>query len=201
MVHDNLPGFRQMRPVQIFDDPAFRGGAGCSPASHRSSATGSVGPTGTARATGYVCTSTSSSASTRAAGPQAGDLECIAQWRTALAALAVEPNVVRKTSSLGMKEPHGSTASRGPWVLGCIEAFGSERCFFGSNWQIETPVQPLRGRTRCVPQHHRRRRRGGAGAPCSTPTRSASSASDGPQAAPSAARSAYACPRWRPATL
>jgi len=25
MVHDNLPGFRQMRPVQIFDDPAFRG--------------------------------------------------------------------------------------------------------------------------------------------------------------------------------
>ena len=69
--------------------------------------------------------------------PEARDPEYFAQWHTALVALAVDPNVVCKISSLGMNDPHRTTASRRPRVLGCIEAFGADRCFFGSNWPVE----------------------------------------------------------------
>ena len=46
--------------------------------------------------------------------PEARDPEYFAQWHTALVALAVEPDVVCKISSLGMNDPHRTTASRRP---------------------------------------------------------------------------------------
>jgi hypothetical protein len=94
MVHHNLRGFREIRPMQDFDDPTFRGVCGLL-AGRAPAFCYRVGGLDGNRA--HFCTSTSSSASTRAG------------------------------------EPPGSTASRGPWVLGCLEAFGSQRWFFGSN--------------------------------------------------------------------
>ncbi len=63
--------------------------------------------------------------------------EIFAAWRGMLTGLAAEPNVVVKISSLGMLDPSWTVASRRPWVLACVEAFGTDRCFFGSNWPIE----------------------------------------------------------------
>jgi len=52
--------------------------------------------------------------------------------------LAAEPNVVCKISSLGMRDPRWTVASLQPWVIGCIKSFGTDRCFFGSNWPVDS---------------------------------------------------------------
>jgi len=97
---------------------------------HMNAATGS-------RPTSYVCTPDIVFWLDQSGMPEARDPEYFAQWHTALVALAVEPNVVCKISSLGMNDPHRTTASRRPRVLGCIEAFGAGRCFFGSKRPVE----------------------------------------------------------------
>jgi predicted TIM-barrel fold metal-dependent hydrolase len=69
--------------------------------------------------------------------PESRDPAYFAQWRAMLAVLAAAPNVVCKISSLGMFEPAWTPASRRPWIRACIDTFGPQRCFFGSNWPIE----------------------------------------------------------------
>jgi predicted TIM-barrel fold metal-dependent hydrolase len=44
---------------------------------------------------------------------------------------------VIKISALGMGDHNWSVDSLRPWVLACIETFGSERAFFGSNWPLD----------------------------------------------------------------
>jgi predicted TIM-barrel fold metal-dependent hydrolase len=58
-------------------------------------------------------------------------------WRRGLTLAASEPNVVCKISSLGMGDHRWTKESLRPWVLGCIDAFGPQRCFFGSNWPVD----------------------------------------------------------------
>jgi predicted TIM-barrel fold metal-dependent hydrolase len=69
--------------------------------------------------------------------PVSRDAEYFTQWRAMLVMLAAAPNVVCKVSSLGMFEPTWTPTSRRPWIRACIDTFGPERCFFGSNWPIE----------------------------------------------------------------
>ena len=64
-------------------------------------------------------------------------MEYFEQWREALVDLAGAPNVVVKISGLGMGELRWTTESIRPWVLSCIEAFGVERSFFGTNWPVD----------------------------------------------------------------
>ena len=45
--------------------------------------------------------------------------------------------MVVKISGLGMGEVRWTTESIRPWVLSCIEAFGVERSFFGTNWPVD----------------------------------------------------------------
>ena len=59
-------------------------------------------------------------------------------WSSALRGLARAENVVCKISALASgADPEWTTDSIRPWVLGCIEAFGPERCMFASNWPID----------------------------------------------------------------
>ena len=58
-------------------------------------------------------------------------------WRRATTDLAEAENVVCKISGLGMCDQAWTVASIRPWVLHCIEAFGTERCVFGSNWPVD----------------------------------------------------------------
>jgi predicted TIM-barrel fold metal-dependent hydrolase len=69
--------------------------------------------------------------------PRARDDEYFRRWRAAMGALASVPNTVVKISGLGMFDYRWTVESLRPWVLGCIESFGVERSFFGTNWPVD----------------------------------------------------------------
>ena len=69
--------------------------------------------------------------------PRARDDEYFAMWKRGLQDLAEAPNVVIKISGLGMCDNQWTIDSFRPWVLTCIETFGVERSFFGTNWPVD----------------------------------------------------------------
>jgi predicted TIM-barrel fold metal-dependent hydrolase len=69
--------------------------------------------------------------------PRRRDPEYFDQWRQALRRLAAVPSTVIKISGLGMCDHAWTVASLRPWVIACIEAFGTERAFFGTNWPVD----------------------------------------------------------------
>ncbi|MBX3028857.1 MAG: amidohydrolase family protein [Chloroflexi bacterium] len=69
--------------------------------------------------------------------PRQRDAAYFAMWKQALADLAEAPNVVIKISGLGMGDNRWTVDSIRPWVLTCIETFGVERSFFGTNWPVD----------------------------------------------------------------
>jgi predicted TIM-barrel fold metal-dependent hydrolase len=68
--------------------------------------------------------------------------EYFAQWRTGMATLAGAENVVCKISGLGMGDRmaggNWTVDSIRPYIHGCLDTFGVERCFFGSNWPVDS---------------------------------------------------------------
>jgi predicted TIM-barrel fold metal-dependent hydrolase len=58
-------------------------------------------------------------------------------WRVQMRELAAQPNTVVKISGLGMSDRAWTVDSLRPWVLACIEAWGTERAFFGTNWPVD----------------------------------------------------------------
>lgn len=69
--------------------------------------------------------------------PQKRSSEYFEHWRQGMDTLAEADNAVCKISGLGMKDPGWTIDSLRPWVLACIEAFGVERSFFGTNWPVD----------------------------------------------------------------
>ncbi|MDH3753237.1 MAG: amidohydrolase family protein [Acidimicrobiia bacterium] len=73
--------------------------------------------------------------------PQERTPEYFADWQSGVAALAEADNAVVKISGLGMGDQmagqNWTIESIRPYVMGCIEAFGVERSFFGSNWPVD----------------------------------------------------------------
>ena len=69
--------------------------------------------------------------------PRARDPEYFEMWKKGMNEAAGAPNVVCKISGLGMCDNAWTTDSIRPWVLAAIEAFGTERSFFGSNWPVD----------------------------------------------------------------
>jgi len=63
--------------------------------------------------------------------------EYFAGWKKGVSDLAAAENVVCKISGLGMADQSWTTESIRPWILHCIEAFGPDRCIFGSNWPVD----------------------------------------------------------------
>lgn len=63
--------------------------------------------------------------------------EYFQRWRSELRQLAEAPNVAVKISGLGMVDNRWTTESIRPWVLETIDAFGPERCMFGTNWPVD----------------------------------------------------------------
>jgi predicted TIM-barrel fold metal-dependent hydrolase len=59
------------------------------------------------------------------------------QWKKGMAELAGAPNTVVKISGLGMCDNRWTVDSLRKWVLTCIELFGVERSFFGTNWPVD----------------------------------------------------------------
>jgi predicted TIM-barrel fold metal-dependent hydrolase len=63
--------------------------------------------------------------------------EYFERWRKGLRDLAGAENTVIKISGLGQCDHRWTVESMRPWALACIEAFGPERSFFGSNWPVD----------------------------------------------------------------
>lgn len=63
--------------------------------------------------------------------------EYFASWRAGMMLLAKAPNIVCKISGLGMCDNEWSVASWKPWILASLEAFGTDRTFFGTNWPVD----------------------------------------------------------------
>jgi predicted TIM-barrel fold metal-dependent hydrolase len=59
------------------------------------------------------------------------------RWRRGLAEIAAAENTVIKISGLGQCDHRWTVDSLRPWVLTCIETFGVERSFFGTNWPVD----------------------------------------------------------------
>lgn len=58
-------------------------------------------------------------------------------WRSGLRTLAEQPNVSAKVSGLGMFDHAWSVESIRPYVQEMLDAFGIERCMFGSNFPVD----------------------------------------------------------------
>src|SRR5207253_2661593 len=69
--------------------------------------------------------------------PEERDDEYFAFWRKSIAEVAAFPNVAIKISGLGMRDRSWTLSSIRPWVLAAIEAFGPDRCMFGTNWPVD----------------------------------------------------------------
>jgi len=63
--------------------------------------------------------------------------ETFARWRAGMREVARAPNTVVKISGLGQADHRWTVASLRPWVLECIEAFGTDRAFFATNWPVD----------------------------------------------------------------
>lgn len=61
----------------------------------------------------------------------------VAAWRTAMAALAAEPNTAVKISGLGVPGRPWTAEGNREVVLRTIELFGVERCMFASNFPVD----------------------------------------------------------------
>lgn len=61
----------------------------------------------------------------------------LADWRRGLGEMAAQENTLCKISGLGMVDQRWTLESLRPWVLGCIDAFGVDRCMFASNWPVD----------------------------------------------------------------
>lgn len=69
--------------------------------------------------------------------PADRDSESINAWRSAMQRLASYENVVAKISGLGMCDRQWTVDSIRPFVTDIIEAFGVDRCMFGSNFPVD----------------------------------------------------------------
>lgn len=69
--------------------------------------------------------------------PQERTDEYFTNWKTALHDLAGADNVMVKISGLGMRDERWTVDSLRPWVHECLEAFGTQRSFFGTNWPLD----------------------------------------------------------------
>lgn len=69
--------------------------------------------------------------------PMERDAAYFRKWRDAMTVMAKSPNVVMKISGLGMRDPLWTVDSLRPYVLGSIEAFGTDRVVFATNWPVD----------------------------------------------------------------
>ena len=69
--------------------------------------------------------------------PVRRDPSGITEWREGLKALAANDNASAKISGLGMLDRDWNSESIKPFVLDTIDAFGTDRCMFASNYPVD----------------------------------------------------------------
>ena len=69
--------------------------------------------------------------------PRRRDAGYYREWRAGMEAISRAPNTVVKISGLGMCDHRWTLESIRPWVRTCLELWGPERSFFGTNWPVD----------------------------------------------------------------
>jgi predicted TIM-barrel fold metal-dependent hydrolase len=69
--------------------------------------------------------------------PRSRSDEYFRDWCKGLARMAEAENTWCKISGLAMFDHRWTVESWRPWVMACVETFGVERCFFGTNWPLD----------------------------------------------------------------
>jgi predicted TIM-barrel fold metal-dependent hydrolase len=69
--------------------------------------------------------------------PDSGDRGHFGEWRRGLDALAARPSVYCKISGLAMTLHTLEARVQRPWIEGCLDAFGPDRCMFASNFPVD----------------------------------------------------------------
>ena len=69
--------------------------------------------------------------------PEERSAEYIKKWRHGMEVASEAENIRCKISGLGMGDNDWTVDSIRPFVMHCVETFGIERCFFGSNWPVD----------------------------------------------------------------
>lgn len=69
--------------------------------------------------------------------PREPGVKDFSEWRNALRDVAKAENAVIKISGLGMSDRRWTPKILRPWILECIDAFGVDRAFFGTNWPLD----------------------------------------------------------------
>ena len=64
--------------------------------------------------------------------------EYFRNWRRGMRTAAQAENVICKISGLGMGDNDWTADSIRPYVLACVEAFGTERSLFATNWPVDS---------------------------------------------------------------
>jgi predicted TIM-barrel fold metal-dependent hydrolase len=64
------------------------------------------------------------------------DAEGLARWRDGLALMARRPNIAIKLSNVAAYSPDRSAAAVRATVMTCIDAFGPDRCMFGTDYPV-----------------------------------------------------------------
>lgn len=70
------------------------------------------------------------------ASPVDRDADGMALWRHGLATMAALPNIAIKISALAAYDPHPTPESMGDVIRRCIDAFGTDRAMFGSDFPV-----------------------------------------------------------------
>lgn len=70
--------------------------------------------------------------------PAARNSEYFGRWAQGITTAAQAESVVMKISGLGMGDHNWTVDSIRPYVLRCIEAFGTERVIFATNWPVDS---------------------------------------------------------------
>jgi predicted TIM-barrel fold metal-dependent hydrolase len=69
--------------------------------------------------------------------PTATDPETFDAWRSGMEMMAACPNAAVKISGLGMVIPQWTADDFRPWIEATLEAFGTDRCMFASNFPVD----------------------------------------------------------------
>jgi predicted TIM-barrel fold metal-dependent hydrolase len=64
------------------------------------------------------------------------DAEGLARWHDGLRLMAAQPNIAIKISNFGAYDPDRSVAGLRRTVMGCIDAFGTQRSMFGTDYPV-----------------------------------------------------------------
>ena len=70
--------------------------------------------------------------------PLKRDDEYVEGWRRGISSLGEVDNLWCKISGLGMGDHEWTTERIRSFVMHCIETFGTDRCFFGTNWPVDS---------------------------------------------------------------